>query len=525
MATVLLAGTVVLQGTVIASGDGDHALSSSASTSSPLTGIDLNDTLGLYTLTSASAPFSLTEQTTIIGPTEDVDGNALTWSHQVVSSSGSTHQVQFVAEDGSGNSATLTFTFESAYIPSAAIVTEEFSVSQTSNSFVVTPPVFELPEISSTLAVGAVLEDDNGFNSGSVYIYDVSDLSVPPTKINPPAPTQNSGSSVAMTNSGYLFIGAYGDDTNANNSGAVFVYNLTDLSATPMKLTPSPVGGSVGFSMSATETHLAVSSHNDNTFGTQTGAVYVYDISDLGGTPTMVLPSVPQASRQFGRQLHLDDNNLYVSQKSADVDGYTGSGRVYVYSLSDLSAPPTIITVPTYNLYLGSSITTDENYLYLGAHGYNNNKGGVYVYSLNDLSGDPVTILSPEDLHSGDYLAYAPESMNYSDGLLAVGTHYDKDAATNSYAYQGSVYIYDTSDLSADPIKLTAPDDGDTEFEFFGHTVAVTPQTVVIGAWYDTDKRGTAYVYNRLDLSATPTKLTAFDAASNDRYSWSIAAI
>lgn len=148
MATVLLAGTVVLQSTVIASGDGDHALSSSASTSSPLTGIDLNGTLGLYTLTSASAPFSLTEQTTIIGPTEDVDGNALTWSHQVVSSSGSTHQVQFVAEDGSGNSATLTFTFESETIPSGATVTEEFSVSQTSNSFVVTPPVFEVQELT-----------------------------------------------------------------------------------------------------------------------------------------------------------------------------------------------------------------------------------------------------------------------------------------------------------------------------------------------------------------------------------------
>ena len=148
MATVLLAGTVVLQGAVIASGDGDHALSSSASTSSPLTGIDLNDTLGLYTLTSATAPFSLTEQTTIIGPTEDVDGNALTWSHQVVSSSGSTHQVQFVAEDGNGNSATLTFTFESPAIPVGATVTQQFSVSQTSNSFVVTPPVFELQELT-----------------------------------------------------------------------------------------------------------------------------------------------------------------------------------------------------------------------------------------------------------------------------------------------------------------------------------------------------------------------------------------
>lgn len=172
MATVLLTGTVVLSGAVIASGDGDHALSSSASTSSPLTGIDLNDTLGLYTLTSASAPFSLTEQTTIIGPTEDVDGNALTWSHQVISSSDSTHQVQFVAEDGSGNSATLTFTFESSSIPSSATVTEQFSVSQTSNSFVVSPPVFELPP-SIPLALGSE-EDFNGWTDTDAHNTSVS---------------------------------------------------------------------------------------------------------------------------------------------------------------------------------------------------------------------------------------------------------------------------------------------------------------------------------------------------------------
>lgn len=522
MATVLLAGTVVLQNTVIASGDGDHVLSSSASTSSPLTGIDLNDTLGLYTLTSASAPFSLTEETTIIGPTEDVDGNPLTWSHQVVSSSGSTHQVQFVAEDGNGNSATLTFTFESESFSSNATVTEQFSVSQTLNTFVVTPPVVEIPELSGKIAIGALLDDDNGYNSGSVYVYDLSDLSVPPTKVSPPAPTQNSGASIAMTNSGYLFIGAYGDDTNANNSGAIFVYTLSDLSATPMKLTPSPVGGSVGFSMSSTETHLAVSSHNDNTFGNMTGAVYVYDISDLGGTPTMVLPSDPQTNKQFGRQMHLDDNNLYASQVTASANGLNGAGKVYVYSLNDLSAPPTILEGSASNINFGSAMTTDENHLYVGARGYNNNKGGVYVYSLNDLSGGPVTILSPEDLHSGDYFAYGKDSMSYSDGLLVVGVHYDQMGGS---PYQGSVYIYDTNDLSADPIKLTAPDDGDTEYEMFGHNVSVTSQSVIIGAWYDTNKEGTAYVYNRFDLSAAPTKLVAFDAVSNDRYSWSIAAI
>ena len=118
MATVLLAGTVVLQSAVIASGDGDHALSSSASTSSPLTGIDLNETLGLYTLTSTSGPFVISdsEPFTMIGPTEDVDGNALTWSYQITSSSGTNHQVQFIAEDGNGNSVAINASFQSCLL-------------------------------------------------------------------------------------------------------------------------------------------------------------------------------------------------------------------------------------------------------------------------------------------------------------------------------------------------------------------------------------------------------------------------
>lgn len=151
MATVLLAGTVVLSGTIISNADGDNVLSSSASAPSPLTGIDLNETLGLYTLTSASAPFSLTEQTTVMFPTEDVNGNTLTWSYQIVSSSGATHEIQFVAEDGNGNSAVQTFSFQSETVPSIATVVESFSVTQTSNSFVIVPPVWEMPETNSLM--------------------------------------------------------------------------------------------------------------------------------------------------------------------------------------------------------------------------------------------------------------------------------------------------------------------------------------------------------------------------------------
>lgn len=148
MATVLLAGTVVLSGTIISNADGDNVLSASPTTSgSPLTGININESLGIFNVTPASGPFVTTSEdpVTIIGPTEDVDGNPLTWSYQIISSGGSDHTVQFIAEDGNGNNTSVTASFQTETQPNSAIVTEPFSVTQTSNSFVMVPPVWEMP--------------------------------------------------------------------------------------------------------------------------------------------------------------------------------------------------------------------------------------------------------------------------------------------------------------------------------------------------------------------------------------------
>lgn len=164
MATVLLAGTAVLSGTIISNADGDNVLSSSPTTSgSPLTGININESLGIFNVTPASGPFVTTSEdpVTIIGPTEDVDGNPLTWSYQITSSAGSYHTVQFIAEDGNGNNTSVTASFQSETQPNSAIVTEPFSVTQTSNSFVMVPPVWEMPP-SNPLNLNTE-EDFNGW--------------------------------------------------------------------------------------------------------------------------------------------------------------------------------------------------------------------------------------------------------------------------------------------------------------------------------------------------------------------------
>ena len=260
MATVLLAGTVVLQGAVIASGDGDHALSSSASTSSPLTGIDLNDTLGLYALTSASAPFSLTDEDptiTIIGPTEDVDGNTLTWSYQV--SSGSL---------------------------------EDSTVSQSSNSFTITSGV---QTASFTLQFTA--QDGNG-NS---------------------AVLESSFGYVSPLD-GKLVVGAQGE---SNWAGGVYVYDLDGSNQIKLQFPEGSEEPQdrFGYNVAAANNKVYVSAlHDDkNTSGDQMGSVWIFDEDGTNGQ--VLYPSIEEHDLNFGRTVVAGGGKLAVAADGSDNQG------------------------------------------------------------------------------------------------------------------------------------------------------------------------------------------------------------
>ena len=100
--------------------------------------------------------------------------------------------------------------------------------------------------------------------------------------------------------------------------------------------------------------------------------------------------------------------------------------------------------------------------------------------------------------------------------FLAVGA-----IGVNSFA--GAAYIYDATDYSINPTKL-APLGLDASDQF-GSSVAATSNQIVIGAQYDDDQgdnAGAIYVYDITNLSATPTKLTAFDGGAQYRFGWSV---
>lgn len=126
--------------------------------------------------------------------------------------------------------------------------------------------------------------------------------------------------------------------------------------------------------------------------------------------------------------------------------------------------------------------------------------------------------LTASDAASGDQFGY---SVSISGDYAIVGAIANDDAGTSS----GSAYIFVRSGSSwSQQAKLTASDAaaGDT----FGWSVAIHGDYAVVGASTDDDagaSSGSAYVFVRSGTSwSQQAKLTASDAASDDRFGWSV---
>ncbi len=114
-----------------------------------------------------------------------------------------------------------------------------------------------------------------------MYVYDLTDLSAAPRKLAPDALDEQDafGSSVAVAGE-TLVAGALGDDNQGKGiaSGAAYVYNLTDLDATPTKLVPDELerDDRFGESVAVAGNTLAVGAPGDDNQGVGAGAVYVF---------------------------------------------------------------------------------------------------------------------------------------------------------------------------------------------------------------------------------------------------------
>lgn len=138
------------------------------------------------------------------------------------------------------------------------------------------------------LVIGAYQDDDNGTNSGSVYVYGYNGATwVMQEKLiaSDGAPGELFGRHFAI-HKNRMVVGAYRDDDNGSNSGSIYVFehdgrqwNETD----KIIAYDGDPGDFYGLQMDLNDYFILVSARNDDDKGNNAGAAYMY-----GTMPTTV---------------------------------------------------------------------------------------------------------------------------------------------------------------------------------------------------------------------------------------------
>ncbi|MHA2298512.1 MAG: GH25 family lysozyme [Candidatus Hodarchaeales archaeon] len=109
-------------------------------------------------------------------------------------------------------------------------------------------------------------------------------------------------------------------------------------------------------------------------------------------------------------------------------------------------------------------------------------------------------------------------SVSVSGDIAVIGAHMDDDSGIDS----GSAYVFVRNGNSwTKEAKLIANDGED--WDGFGISVSISNDTAVIGAWFDDNKTGSAYVFVRKgNIWIKEAKLVARDRAEGDRFGASV---
>jgi hypothetical protein len=383
-----------------------------------------------------------------------------------------------------------------------------------------------------TALVGAYLDDDKGPASGSAYVFTRSGASwTQQAKLTAGdgAVEDYFGRSVSISGETAL-VGAYQDDDNGFSSGSAYVFTRSGASWTQQAKLIAGDGAAddrFGCSVSISgDTALVGAYLDDNNKGGDSGSAYVFTRSGASWTQQAKLTAGDgAASDQFGSSVALSGDTALVGAYLDDNNKGPNSGGAYVFIRSGASwtqqAKLTAGDGAAYD-YFGISVTLSGDTALVGASQDDDkgaDSGGAYVFTRSGASWTQQAKLTAGDGAATDYFG---SSVGLSGDTALIGAYYDDDNGTNS----GGAYVFTRSGASwTQQAKLVAGDGA--AYDYFGSSVGLSGDTALVGAYGDDDKgsnSGSAYVFTRSGASWTQqAKLVAGDGAVTDYFGISVA--
>ena len=308
------------------------------------------------------------------------------------------------------------------------------------------------------IIVGAQADDENGTFSGSAYIFKYNGtLWVEEAKLVPSDGATNDQFGISVSISGdNVIIGASLDDDNGTNSGSAYIFKFDGNSwIEDIKLTPTDAAQNDNFgrSVSIFDNKAIVGSPLDGD-GTAIGSSFIFSFNGNSWVQEAKLIGSDTTSGDiFGWSVSISENKVIIGAQLAD-NSEVNSGSSYIFSFNGSSwleeAKLTATDAGLSNRF-GWSVSISGDSALVGAVGKDDNgvsSGAAYYYNYNGTSWIEQAKLLASDNESDDQLGY---SVSISNNNKIIGARLDDDNGTNS----GAAYFFKTADITPPTITLT----------------------------------------------------------------------
>lgn len=353
-----------------------------------------------------------------------------------------------------------------------------------------------------TLVVGA---DHLGEDGGSAYVYirDQDTWSLQ-AKLLPNDKDAQAGDkfgfSVAISGD-IALIGAYLNDENGNDFGAVYVFvRDKDTWEQQAKLVPNDEGSGYwfGYSVALSGGTAVIGAWRDDDTGTDGGSAYVFtQDGDKWEEQAKLLSYGPYGRFGYSVAVSEEEDTIVVGAYRH----YLSSGAAYVFTRDGdtWSEQATLRADDGQDCdNFGNAVAISGDTVVVGAYRADNSVNGVdsgsaYVFVRDrDRDGwDQQAKLLPMDGQASDYFG---ASVALSGDTAVVGSPLDDD----NWDWSGSAYVFIRDGNEWNQEAKLLPYDG-RPYDTFGNGVAVNSEHIIIGANAENsrDDGGGVYIFSR----------------------------
>lgn len=307
-----------------------------------------------------------------------------------------------------------------------------------------------------TALIGTDGDDDNGIESGSAYVFiRTGAIWVQQAKLlaSDGAADDLFGWSVSLYQDTAL-IGALNDDDNGYESGSAYVFTRVGMNwiqQAKLLATDGTVNDFFGGSVSLSNNTALIGAHGDDDKGAESGSAYVFTRAGVNWTQqAKLLASDETAGDYFGWSVSLSDDTALIGADGNDDNG-AESGSAYVFirvGVNWIQQAKLLALDSVARDYFGWSVSLSSDVALIGApfdddHG--EESGSAYVFNRTGSTWVQQAKLNPSDSSAADRFGWR---LCLSNDTAMFGVRWDMDNGVDS----GSAYVFIKENKNAPPI-------------------------------------------------------------------------